>query len=63
LAAIAQAVAFLEFIEKGNRLAGQRDDQLMLSLRGKTAPIGTILVGGGILANPHGPSSGEHLSR
>jgi hypothetical protein len=56
LATIAQTVAFLELINESDGLARQRNDKLMLSLRGKPAPVGAILVGDGMFGRLlHGP--------
>ena len=48
LAAIAQTAALLEFVNESDGFARQGNDELMLSLRGKPAPVGAILVGDGI---------------
>ena len=40
LAAIAQALALLELVKKGDDLARQRDDELMIALGRQPAAIG-----------------------
>jgi hypothetical protein len=56
LAAVAQALAFLEIIKKSDRLARQIGDELKAAFGGKPAPIGAVFVADGILSRLHGPS-------
>jgi hypothetical protein len=46
LAAIPQALAFLELIKKNNCFAGQIGDELKTAFRGKSTAIGAGIVGG-----------------
>ena len=48
LAAITQALAFLEIVKKGESFARQIGNELKAAVRDLPAPIGAELVGGGL---------------
>jgi hypothetical protein len=57
LAAIPQALAFLEFINEGDHLARQIDDELMPSVGHEPTAISTVSVADGVGVRSHETSA------